>query len=366
MKTKRFRKNTRQIFEALEAEWDDDALRAKVRIIQSGVSHNNRQWTASALKQAAESGFWDGTRMFLDHPKDKSRLPSKVLDRSVKDMVSAIESTVWVPTGNGEGKVVGDVQFFDEKFYSFARRAQEHLGASVNLIFAGHAEQRQGKRFEVVESLEHSKSVDWVPFPGAGGAIEEFIGTEGVDDVDWDEVTVEMLKEHRPDLVEAFESAQKDEEEPPKDPGRKSPRPPKPSVVPQYITKDEFTKMLGEARESWEEGMEKRSKATTQARERIVASKLPARTQTRLMSAFEAIDEYDEKAVDAAIQSARDELKEAIGPRMRGLGMSGVEGDGENPAKDLVEAAPLHLAMESAFGNYERRNKKADSQEGAN
>lgn len=340
-----------ELFEALEAEFSDDELRAKVTLIKSGTSGNNREYPADVLKRASDRGFWNGTKMFLDHPAAAKGLPSKVLNRSVKDMVSAVESTEWVPTTGKEGKVVADVLWFDERFYNFAKRAKDHMGTSVNLLFNGRVEKRQGERFEVVEELAHSKSVDWVAFPAAGGAIEEFIATEGEDDVEWDDVTLDMIKEHRPDLLQATESK---EPEP-----KPEPDPPDPG----YITKDDLKVFLTQAHESWENESRQQAAARTQTNQRIVASKLPPKTQSRLMTAFESTGAYDEKAVDEAIESAREELRDAgVRPVVHGLGMSGSEDTGEK--QDIRDVAPLHAAMEGAFMGKAR--KQSSNQEGAN
>jgi hypothetical protein len=331
---------------AMEATFDDEALKAKVVLIRPGVNKSEtREWKPEALKRASEAHFWDGTKMFLDHQQTKGHLPSKVLNRSIKDMVSAIESTEVGP----DGEIIGTVEFFNQEFYDFSKRAQKHMGPSVNLLFTGDVTKRRGRRFEVVESLEHSKSVDWVTDPGAGGAILEFIATEGEDDVEWSEVTADMIRENRPDLVEAFEAAT-----PPPDP---TPPVADDKEEKDYLTKDDLAAAMKEAREEWDREQTVRETAREKYTAKIATSKLPAKTQARLMSAFEGT--YDEKAVDKVIQEAREELKDAgLGPKVHNLGMSGSED--VSGGTDTASVAPLHNQMSQWFGS------KKENQEGAN
>lgn len=323
----------RSTFQALEATFDDETLRARVTLIRPGMSGNRKNWTAAALKKASESGFWNGARMFIDHVPQTGALPTKKKSRSLKDMVSAVESTEVAE----DGRIVGTVQFFDEKFYSFAKRAKDYMGTSVDLLFKGELISPKGEQpYYAVEELVVNNSVDWVVDPAAGGKIDEFLTAhEGEDNVEWSEVTADMLRQHRPDLIPALEG---------------SGNPPAPPVV--GLTEDQVAaitkKAIHEARESWDS--EHRTVATVnrQISEHVRAAKLPEKITNRLIATFDGATTFDQAAVDAALKEAREELEDAgIKPRINGAGNS--QGSGGSSTQTLAQVAPVHAALESVF-----------------
>lgn len=335
---------------ATEAVFDDDSLRAKVTIIRPGMSKNRKNWTAEVLKKASESGFWNGSRMFIDHAQKTgtSSVPSK-RRRGMRDMVSAIEKTEIAE----DGRVVADVIFFDEDFYKWARRAKDHIGTSVDLLFAGKEVRERGQQpYYAVEELVTNNSVDWVLDPAAGGQIESFVtAQEGEDDVEWNEVTADMLRQHRPDLVQALEG---------------SGATPPPSGGSTPLTAEAVAEIvktnLKEAREQWDQEHEAQEAVRKQYSAAIQATKLPTRTQNRLIAAFESESSFDQAKVDAAIKEAQEEFQEAgVRPQIRGGGPSNT---GETSTQPLREVSPIHAAMEQAFKVPVASGKK--STEGGN
>lgn len=337
----------RDIFQATEAVFDDESLRATVTLIRPGMSANRKNWSPVALKKASESGFWNGTRMFLDHSQQQSgsSLPRKK-SRSIKDLVSGIESTAI----GEDGRVVGTVKFFDKDFYTFAKEAKDFMGTSVDLLFAGKEVKTPGQEpYYAVEELVVNNSVDWVVFPAAGGQIEQFLTAhEGEDNVEWNEVTEAMLREHRPELVAALESKN----------GNPPPTPPVVGVSEDKVA-EIVAKAVTEAQESWDKDRRDHQAVTRSITERVGAAKLPSKTASRLIASFDGADKYDETAVDAAIKQAREELEDAgIKPHIRGLGPSDSTGGDSKPQK-LTEVAPIHAALESVFGRSVSGKKSA-------
>jgi hypothetical protein len=298
------------------------------------MSENRKNWTAGALKKASEAGFWNGTRMFLDHAERVGSLPTRKKGRSMKDLVSGVEST----TIGEDGRVIGTVQFFDENFYAFAKRAKDYMGTSVDLLFKGELVKPQGEQpYYAVEELIVNNSVDWVVNPAAGGKIDEFLAAhEGEDNVEWSEVTAEMIRQHRPDLVGALESKDSNTT----------------STPPVGVTADQLavlvTSKLQEAREEWDQEHRTLAAVGRLVSERISAAKLPSKITNRLVASFDGTATYDADAIDAAIKQAREELEDAgVKPKIRGAGATS---SGPESFKTLRETAPTHAALERAFG----------------
>lgn len=334
----------RDIFQALEAEFDDENLRARVTLIRPGMSGNRKLWTKEALKKASDSGFWNGSRMFIDHAQEQSnstRVPTKKR-RSMRDLVSGVESTAIAD----DGRVVGTVKFFDREFYDKAKLAKDFMGVSVDLLFEGREVREQGQQpYYAVENLVVNNSVDWVAFPAAGGGIDEFLtAREGENDVEWSDITPEMLRQHRPDLLPATEGVSGN---------------PTPPPVSTGLNKDDVQKLLQEAREEWDKDRQTQASVRRQTESHIRAAKLPEKITARLIASFDGATSFDQEAVDNSIKQAREELEDAgVKPRVN-AGVSTGGTDAPKPVP-LTQVGSLNQTMASAF----RVNRK--STEGGN
>jgi hypothetical protein len=332
------------ILDAQEAVFNDDALTAEVTLVRPGVSQNNRNWKPSALKKAVESGFWNGTRMFLDH-QDPRKPPTK---RPFADLMSGVESARLAD----DGRVVGLVQFFDEKFYNFAKRAKNYMGVSLDVRFNGSkVRQPNGRIQEEVDELVVNNSVDWVVYPAAGGAIDRFLSAqESEDDVKWDDITPEMIQEHAPEL---FARIQESKQEPADDTNKKTP-PPSGKETPAQSPTDLKTFVdarIQEARESWEEEARTKATAKRQIEAKVNEAALPEKAKKQIVASFDGADTYDEGRVQESIDSMKDLLKDAGGPHVRGMGPSGGNNDlsDEDKKVAIATAAPTMSAVESVL-----------------
>jgi cation transport regulator ChaB len=333
------------IFPATEAEFDDDSLSALVTLVRPGVSKNRKNWKPEALRLAVESGIFNGSKMFVSHSPNPQ-------NRTLHELMSAVEST----TLGDDGRVIGRVNFIDEAFYSKAKRAKEHFGTSIDVLFRGmKVKGRDGNAQWDADEIVKVNSVDWVPFPAAGGGIDRFLNAqESEEDVDWEALTLDDIQKNRPDLIPAAkEEAQGD--------GGAPPTPPVGTLTPDQI-RDEVRRAVEAERTSWEGEASKRSSVRRQIEEKISAAALPQRTRTRLVHALEGGTEFDEAKVTAAIAEAQEELKEAgFKPRMKGMGTSEA-GDskleGEAAQEAVREAAPVHMALAGAFQNTRAQEAK--------
>lgn len=333
------------ILDAQEAVFNDEALTAEVTLVRPGLSQNNRNWKPAALKKAVESGFWNGTRMFMDH-QDPKKPPFK---RPFSDLMSGVESARLAD----DGRVVGLVQFFDEKFYNFAKRAKNYMGVSLDVRFNGSkVRQPNGRIQEEVDELVQNNSVDWVVYPAAGGAIDRFLSAqESEDDVKWDDITPEMIQEHAPEL---FARIQESKQEPVDDKNKKTPPASGNGDASKSPTdlKAFVDERIQEARESWEEESRIKATAKRQIEAKVGEAALPDKAKKQIIASFDGAAEYDESRVQESIDSMKDLLKDAGGPNVRGMGHSNSDGGNlsdEEKKTAIATAAPTMSAVESVM-----------------
>jgi hypothetical protein len=348
------------ILDVSEAEFAKDEttgkMTAHVRIIKSGrAKGKNRDYTSTALRRAVKEGVYNGIRMYVDH---SDQTPLK---RKITELVSAVEGTTY---NAREDAIEGDVEFFNEEFFNYAQRAKKHIGLSADhRIRVSYV--REGKEsIEKVQQVVDAKSVDWVVYPAAGGEILKFAReSEGADDVEWSEITPDLLKEKAPEIYAAIlaakESAGPDDE--PDDDEDEGGEGNKGKVKPAVFSKADIAKMVKEAIESdrreFQEQSDKITAASKATKDYVGKSGLPARTQARIVTQFLGETEFVEADVKEAVDEAKLELKEAgAGPRVSGMGSSGSEG-GEL-ATSLVGARE---AVESFFMGPKKSKKTGDA-----
>lgn len=316
------------LFEAVEADFSTEestgALRSTNVIIRAGRSKNNREYRESALRTAGAKGLFTGIRMFVDHRRGS--LPTQ---RSVNEMVAGIEKS-WYD--EGKKALMGDVVYFDAAFHDKVKRAQGFLGNSISALVRGtRVKDSSGTFYEDISEIVRPKSVDWVIFPAAGGGVESF-ATEGENDVDFENLTLEELEANAPALVEELK---KKLTPPPVDPK------PTPEVISMEAVESIVEKRLSERLQAIEANEAEQAKI----REHIGKAALPDRTRTRLMVQFESATTFDAAKVDEAINEAREELKAAgAGPVITGQGPSG---DSSVPKTTVMRASE---AVDAAFG----------------
>lgn len=335
----------REVLDVSEAEFRKDEetgkMTAHVRIIKAGrAKGKNRRYTSESIRKAAREGVYDGMRMYVNH---SDRPPTK---RDMSEMVSAVESTQYNPKADA---VEAEVEFFDERFFDYAQRAKKHIGLSADHRIRVTYAQEGTDRIENVTEIPFARSVDWVIYPAAGGEILSFgKESEGADQVEWNEVTLDDLKAHAPKLLEAYktefarESAGPDDypdEEPDEEGTTKKTQ--------ESLTRDDVTKLVQEQvqaiQTAADEKARKQSETTKKVREMVSKSGLPSRTQARLVNLFADALEYVENDVNSAIDDAKAELKEAgVGrPRISGMGTSGAQesqGSATYSVKESVES----------------------------
>lgn len=350
-----------EVIDVAEAEFSKDEetgkMSARVKIIQAGKAKGKpRRYSSQSIRKAAKEGIYDGIRMFVNH-SDKP--PTK---RGLGELVSAVESTEYDPKTDA---VMANVEFFNKDFFDYAQRAKKYMGVSADHRIRVNYVQEGRERIEDVQEVELARSVDWVVYPAAGGEIISFAReSEGADDVEWDDVTLEDLKAHAPKILEAYktefvkESAgpETDPDEEPDEEGAKGKKTAQEkavSMTPEAI-KALVQEQVQEIQTASNETLRKRTESGKKTRELVTKSGLPTRTQTRVINQFAEADEFVEADVKEAIEDAKAELKEAgAGPRVSGMGSTGVvqEGEGESHVVTVKES------VESIFGIGKEKKK---------
>lgn len=182
------------IFEALNV--DAEKKKAHVVLIKEGWSKNKRYYPAQVLEQAVP--LFEGAKCYLDHSDIKG-----IPNRSVRELTGFYENVKFA------GKQVeADLQFLDTEAgkvgLDIAKETVKHNKLLAGLSIRGIGTMRKVEEGHEVENLSKIISVDMVSDPAAGG---EFLRLyESVMEVkdDMKDLTLEKLKEERPDLVQSI------------------------------------------------------------------------------------------------------------------------------------------------------------------
>ena len=182
------------IFEALNV--DAEKKKAHVVLIKEGWSKNKRYYPAQVLEQAVP--LFEGAKCYLDHSDIKG-----IPNRSVRELTGFYENVKFA------GKQVeADLQFLDTEAgkvgLDIAKETVKHNKLLAGLSIRGVGSVRKVEEGHEVENLSKIISVDMVSDPAAGG---EFLRLyESVMEVkdEMKDLTLEKLKEERPDLVQTI------------------------------------------------------------------------------------------------------------------------------------------------------------------
>jgi hypothetical protein len=323
---------------AVEAVWTDNAEglpQADVVIIRPGESLNRRYYPREAIEEAVRTGFWDNTPMFLNHG-DRA-MPRK---RNLEHLKARIEKgTTYV---GAEGEARGRVTFIDPEFAKFIRNAGESAGLSAVLEFMGQRYRgNDGHMHERVNKLVANHSVDFVAYPAAGGGIAQFLPAQESDD--------------------------KTDEGNPKAPFPAPVPQPRPEPKPEeYVSRDEALRLAQEAADRVVTTFQERERKIADTRTKVTAhvtkSGLPERAKGKVLTAFEGQEEYDQTAVQEAIDDMAETLKETgwRGPRVVGIGASEAQetdDKGEDP-ETLSKLYPTMMAVEQELTFRPRSDRK--------
>lgn len=350
---------------SFDAEEGKAPSAAEVVIVRPGESANRRVYTESAIAEAVANGFWDGSKMFADH--GDSKMPTH---RSINSLLSRITSTRLGKAGETDAKgrslqgaAIGTVKFLRPEFATFAREAEDAIGVSI-------VHQFQGQRYKGTDGLTHERvdhfitnySVDWVAYPAAGGGLLQFLpGSEGEgeDDVEWSELTADMIKSHAPHVAEAIRAEAIEELEDGMAGNSQAGTEPGVAGSGTSLTAEQIaeiastaaTKAVGEALAERDKQQAARQSAQEQIAAIVNASPLPEKARLRVIASFAGAESFDETAVNAAVESMQTLIKDlgGRGPRVSGLGGS-ESTETQDAAPSYGQSYPAMAAFESVTG----------------
>ena len=179
---------------------------AQVVVIKPGLNSSGQRFYPPETL-ARDFRVFEGVKMFADHPSeaDEKNRP----ERSVRDWVATLKN---VHIG-GDGAVLGEAvvvePWLQERLATLRDKGLlKDMGISINAVGTASKLKINGSETNVIEKIVRARSVDFVTEAGAGGGIQLY---EADRDNDIDLVTLESLKDRRPDLIKLVETTAKAE-----------------------------------------------------------------------------------------------------------------------------------------------------------
>jgi len=183
-----------------EAGYDADTGEVDVTIIKPGFNVSKKRFYPSATL-ARDYKVFEGLKMFADHqtPAEERAQP----ERSIRSWVGSLKHVFVAEDGSIKGRAAIIEPWMKEKLSNLKKAGLLHeMGTSIVASGEGKKAEVEGVKTDFIEKLVHGRSVDFVTYPGAGGTVEYYESARPEDEYDVDVVTVEGLKERRPDIVE--------------------------------------------------------------------------------------------------------------------------------------------------------------------
>ncbi len=172
---------------------------ATIVVIRPGFNTaKERYYPAEMLAKNVE--MFEGVKMFANHPTDRE--DEERPERDIRDWVANLVN----PRIGKEGEIIAEAVIVEP--WLKAKLAElsdkgllEEMGISINAIGQGEEGEIEGVKTAIIEKIIAVRSVDFVTEPGAGGVVTMY-ETAGEHDVDL--MSVDQLRERRPDLVDAI------------------------------------------------------------------------------------------------------------------------------------------------------------------
>lgn len=317
----------------------------KVTVIRPGFNKSKQRfYPAEVLRR--DGHVFKGSKMFANH---QTAAEAKARpEGNVNDWVATLTDVAAEADGSLSGTVKVHDPSFDAKLQSLkASGLLGEMGVSIRAYGEGEQREHEGVNTTVMESLLKSRSVDFVTYAGAGGQVQEADGG-----TDIEEVTEAQVRELRPDLVLAIETAvQEKKNMTDQEIAQKVTAAVEAALTPVKAElsaeKAKNATLVNEAATAVKANAV--IKAQGEIKALIDASKLPAASKTRIAAQFKEADKVD--GVEAAIKAEATYLKEAgVVVKVSGNGKAdnGIqEADGEEPTE--AEIAARHKSLVESY-----------------
>lgn len=193
-----------------EAAYDASKGLLTLTVIKPGFNKSGeRYYPAAMLKR--DYKIFEGAKMFADHQTEAEAKHRP--ENSINNWVGSLKK-VWAES---DGTIKGQAAVIDPALKSKLEELNKQgllgdMGVSIRAFGEASAQQVQGRKTNLVESLVRARSVDFVTYAGAGGQVEaiEAERDREEEEFEWDGVTESELRSRRPDLVQLIESTAKE------------------------------------------------------------------------------------------------------------------------------------------------------------
>ena len=302
---------------------------ARVVIIKPGFGNpiDNHYYPKETLSR--DFAAFEGVKMYADHQTQQEEKQRP--EGSIRQWVASLKN---VRFEEGVG-IVGDAVIIEPWLQAKLATLRDQkllseMGISIRAAGVGTKGKIDGKETNVVERITRVRSVDFVTEAGAGGGVLLY---ETEKEFDIDVVTIEALKERRPDLVKTIETEVK--EKTLKEVKKVAEQEERITGLEGQITtltteRDELKLKITEA-----EKAQRKAEAKFVIDEAISNSELPDVSKVKLTEKFKESESAD--GIEDAIKAETDyvnALKEGGKPKNLG----GTQPDKEKSRKELKEA----------------------------
>lgn len=267
-------------------------------------SLNGRLYSQRAMSEAAE--LHKGVGIFVDHPS-RSEARDNGGVRSFRDLTGRVLTA----SVHGD-RVKGDIQVLEGPEGDKLLAVAEHMPGVAGFSHRAHGEVKPSEDgLSVVETISKVDGADIVTDPATVNGLFESLHSKGDEDpMEWTDINLADLKEHRPDLLEAVESELSDSAES------------EALKAELKKTKDELDRLQAQQTEREHKAMVERKLAEAELPKRLVTEHFV--TQLRAAE--------DEKAVDALIEDRLEIARttSASGPKSTGRDFDEAAGGDED------------------------------------
>lgn len=170
----------------------------RVTIIRPGWSENGRYYSKQVLAEAVR--LFEGAKAYADHPTSTEERERP--ERSIRDLVGWYEGV----QQEADGRITANLHILESAGWlrSLIKEAPHLVGISINALGTTRPGTAEGRTGLLVEAIRKVRSADLVTEAAAGGTIEKLIASNRKEEneVKWEELTIDGLKENRPDLID--------------------------------------------------------------------------------------------------------------------------------------------------------------------
>lgn len=154
------------VAEAGVAEASQKPGRMLIRLISAGWSLNQNYYPAEVLKRDGARAWPAGTQAFIDHATEDEDYERPA--GSVKNLAAVLdEDARW---DEASKSLVAEVRLFAPWREALTDMA-DTIGMSIRAYVTAEHGEREGRKGNIVNTIEQGRSVDFVTKPAAGGAI---------------------------------------------------------------------------------------------------------------------------------------------------------------------------------------------------